>query len=298
MFLSSSSLQQLLEAVADGVCLLDMQGCISFWNAGAAALSGYGAEEMLSRPCPEMLFQFLPPPGADWKNPLAPEHLAQLRQALSAQASLRHKAGHLLAVEAAVLPLSNPTGLQLGIAVLFRRHSPTYHKETVSYLAKLAYLDSVSGVHSRSYGELKMRTALEEMQQTNVPAGILLVQLGSLKQVNDAFGQAAGDRLLQVVGRTLASLVEPPNLVVRWQSAVFVILCPNGKKSLLLLLAERIRGLLAQAQPEFRGQALPLAAVVSGAVANLNDTPENLVAKAEKMLLQTDTNRVLVADAK
>ena len=78
----------------------------------------------------------------------------------------------------------------------------------------------------------------------------------------------------------------------------FFILCYNGKKSLLLLLAERIRTLLAQIQPTFNSQELPLEVIVCGAVADVNDTIESLVGKAERVLLQTDTNRVLVADAK
>ena len=124
------------------------------------------------------------------------------------------------------------------------------------------------------------------------------MQLHNLKEVNDLYGNIAGDHLLQVVGKTVASLLEGADIVVRWQSATFFILCYNGKKSLLLLLAERIRNLLAQIQPTFNGQELPLEVIVCGAVADVNDTIESLVGKAERVLLQTDTNRVLVADAK
>ena len=298
MFLSATSLQQLLASMGDGVCILDMEGVLIHWNSSAALLSGYQGHELLGRPCPALLLQGLLGMERTVELSRLAGLLLQRQESRVVQGTLPHKKGHLLAVETTAFPLYDPLGLQLGACLLFRQKHQGYNKEQVVQLAKMAYFDSVSSTFSRPYGEMKLGAALAEMQQTNVPAGMLLVQLHNLKEVNDLYGNIAGDHLLQVVGKTVASLLEGADIVVRWQSATFFILCYNGKKSLLLLLAERIRNLLAQIQPTFNGQELPLEVIVCGAVADVNDTIESLVGKAERVLLQTDTNRVLVADAK
>nr|WP_320147951.1 diguanylate cyclase [uncultured Anaeromusa sp.] len=298
MFLSATSLQQLLASVGDGVCMLDMEGVLIHWNSSAESLSGYQGNELLGRPCPPVLLQGLLGMERTVELSRLSGLLLQRQESRVVQGTLTHKKGHLLAVETTAFPLYDPLGLQLGACLLFRQKSQGYNKEQVVQLAKMAYFDSVSGTFSRPYGEMKLGAALAEMQQTTVPAGMLLVQLHNLKEVNDSLGHVAGDHLLQVVGKTVASLLEGTDIVVRWQSATFFILCYNGKKSLLLLLAERIRTLLAQIQPTFNGQELPLEVIVCGAVADVNDTTESLVSKAERVMLQTDTNRVLVADAK
>ena len=298
MFLSATSLQQLLASMGDGVCILDMEGVLIHWNSSAELLSGYQGHELLGRPCPALLLQGLLGMERTVELSRLAGLLLQRQESRVVQGTLPHKKGHLLAVETTAFPLYDPLGLQLGACLLFRQKHQGYNKEQVVQLAKMAYFDSVSSTFSRPYGEMKLGAALAEMQQTNVPAGMLLVQLHNLKEVNDLYGNIAGDHLLQVVGKTVASLLEGADIVVRWQSATFFILCYNGKKSLLLLLAERIRNLLAQIQPTFNGQELPLEVIVCGAVADVNDTIESLVGKAERVLLQTDTNRVLVADAK
>ena len=298
MFLSATSLQQLLASMGDGVCMLDMEGVLIHWNSSAELLSGYQGHELLGRPCPALLLQGLLGMERTVELSRLAGLLLQRQESRVVQGTLPHKKGHLLAVETTAFPLYDPLGLQLGACLLFRQKHQGYNKEQVVQLAKMAYFDSVSSTFSRPYGEMKLGAALAEMQQTNVPAGMLLVQLHNLKEVNDLYGNIAGDHLLQVVGKTVASLLEGADIVVRWQSATFFILCYNGKKSLLLLLAERIRNLLAQIQPTFNGQELPLEVIVCGAVADVNDTIESLVGKAERVLLQTDTNRVLVADAK
>ena len=298
MFLSATSLQQLLASMGDGVCILDMEGVLIHWNSSAELLSGYQGHELLGRPCPALLLQGLLGMERTVELSRLSGLLLQRKESRVVQGTLPHKKGHLLAVETTAFPLYDPLGLQLGACLLFRQKNQGYNKEQVVQLAKMAYFDSVSSTFSRPYGEMKLGAALAEMQQTNVPAGMLLVQLHNLKEVNDLYGHIAGDHLLQVVGKTVASLLEGADIVVRWQSATFFILCYNGKKSLLLLLAERIRNLLAQIQPTFNGQELPLEVIVCGAVADVNDTIESLVGKAERVLLQTDTNRVLVADAK
>ena len=52
MFLSATSLQQLLASMGDGVCMLDMEGILIHWNSSAEILSGYQGNELLGRPCP------------------------------------------------------------------------------------------------------------------------------------------------------------------------------------------------------------------------------------------------------
>ena len=224
MFLSATSLQQLLASMGDGVCMLDMEGALIHWNRSAELLSGYQGNELLGRPCPAVLLQGLLGMERTVELSRLSGLLLQRQESRVVQGTLPHKKGHLLAVETTAFPLYDPLGLQLGACLLFRQKQQGYNKEQVVQLAKMAYFDSVSGTFSRSYGEMKLGAALVEMQQTNVPAGMLLVQLHNLKDINDSFGHVAGDELIQAAADCMKNSFSEHGKVYRVGGDEFVVI--------------------------------------------------------------------------
>jgi diguanylate cyclase (GGDEF)-like protein len=76
-------------------------------------------------------------------------------------------------------------------------------------MAELATRDALTGLGNR----LAFQQWLVEVGAA--PAGLLYLDLDGFKQVNDRMGHGAGDELLQVVARRIASLAGPDDLVAR-----------------------------------------------------------------------------------
>ena len=79
---------------------------------------------------------------------------------------------------------------------------------------------------------------------------MLFVDLDNFKQVNDAFGHAAGDAVLAELGRRLKTAVRPADTVARLGGDEFVVVCEEVDAEAVLHLGGRL--LAAIREPEGR----------------------------------------------
>jgi diguanylate cyclase (GGDEF)-like protein len=136
------------------------------------------------------------------------------------------------------------------------------------------------------------------------PAGaqataVLLMDLDNFKSINDRFGHAIGDRVLQIFCETASSQVRPIDLVGRLGGEEFAaVLCDVGRER-AMVLAERVRSSFAEAAVEVDGQ--PVGATVSIGMVLAQDAPVEiapLLAQADQALYcakEAGKNRVEVA---
>ena len=68
-----------------------------------------------------------------------------------------------------------------------------------------------------------MREAIQRSITTSRRAVIAFVDIGLLRDVNDAFGADAGDDLLRAVGARLSTIDLPGTRVSRYEGAEFVL---------------------------------------------------------------------------
>ena len=74
---------------------------------------------------------------------------------------------------------------------------------------------------------------------------VLMCDLDGFKAVNDTHGHAAGDELLQQIGRRLSSAVRPQDLFARYAGDEFVVLCEDLPDGDAAALARRLSEALA-----------------------------------------------------
>lgn len=92
---------------------------------------------------------------------------------------------------------------------------------------QLAHRQSRSDVVTGLANRLAFETALEEMAVGTAPFAIVILDLDRFKHINDAFGHAAGDEVLRVVGARLSVLAGPGDLLARLGGDEFVMLCTS-----------------------------------------------------------------------
>ena len=90
-----------------------------------------------------------------------------------------------------------------------------------------AATDALTGLANRR----AFTAALDEATRTLRPLTILALDLNRFKEVNDRYGHATGDRLLQHVGRTLRAALPPGALLARLGGDEFAVLLGSGPEA-------------------------------------------------------------------
>jgi len=116
-------------------------------------------------------------------------------------------------------------------------------------LEKLANTDALTGVFNRTYFKQELEHQIRlKRDNPGVDFCLMLVDLNSLKRVNDEFGHAEGDRVIIEVGRLLVSSCRREDIVCRIGGDEFVVLCPSTGPDQISLLVERIHRKTREAQ--------------------------------------------------
>jgi diguanylate cyclase (GGDEF)-like protein len=151
--------------------------------------------------------------------------------------------------------------------------------ERVSERQRLTYTDALTGLPNRA----RFNQVLAERRQAPIESwGILLADIDNLKLVNDTFGHAAGDDLIQVVANRITALM-PPERTFRLGGDEFAIILDN--KGGVDLAADAARILEVLKQPSrCSGHVVFPAATLGGAVSGAGLLPDEIQHNADVAL--------------
>jgi diguanylate cyclase (GGDEF)-like protein/PAS domain S-box-containing protein len=118
-----------------------------------------------------------------------------------------------------------------------------------------------------------LQTLFESASEDNQPLSCIMVDLDNFKAVNDKFGHAKGDEVIQMLAATLKSVSGSTDLVARYGGEEFVVITPGKTRAQALELAEAIRtSVYREASP---GEDGPKVISASLGVAGMEDGPGN-----------------------
>lgn len=108
-------------------------------------------------------------------------------------------------------------------------------------LRQLARHDALTGLPNRLAANERRHLEFVALQRRGQPYAVLLIDIDHFKWVNDNFGHAVGDCVLQRVGRTLAQSLRESDFVARWGGEEFLVLLPGTSLDAATLVAEKLR---------------------------------------------------------
>ncbi len=187
------------------------------------------------------------------------------------------------------------------VEVLRRR----YH-ESVSQLAsltgrlrELAMIDSLTGVLNRRAFLDHADGEWVRHQRHNHALSCAMVDVDGFKTINDTFGHAAGDAVLQHIGALLRATLRASDLPARLGGDEFAALMPETTLDGAVALGERLLARVQQRPLHVLDQSLATTLSIGVASAEGCNSLEELIAKADRALYRAKKEgraRVVRAD--
>ncbi len=140
-------------------------------------------------------------------------------------------------------------------------------RESEAAYRELAIADPLTGIYNRRYFFQRAQEEVHRAQRYRHPLTVVIYDLDFFKQINDKFGHAAGDKVLQATARLVSSSIRASDLFARYGGEEFILLLPETNAAGGREVAERLRQAIAS-QPVPHDPE-PLAITISAGVACL-----------------------------
>jgi diguanylate cyclase (GGDEF)-like protein len=108
-------------------------------------------------------------------------------------------------------------------------------------LLRSGFTDVLTGWHNRRYLQVRLNEELARARRDGNHMACLMLDVDHFKRVNDTWGHAAGDAVLQELANRIDTQVRASDVAARYGGEEFVVLLPDTSNDSGVLLAERIR---------------------------------------------------------
>jgi diguanylate cyclase (GGDEF)-like protein/PAS domain S-box-containing protein len=265
----------LLDQMEEGVCMVDRDHRILYWNKGAERISGYFAYEVVGQfSHGDLLMHGENGDGQPLDGAVGAGVMLDGRQREST-VFLRHRDGYRLLVQLLSRPIQDANGAVVGAVEVFAEAvAPALHRR--HQLESFGCSDSSSRAANRKYGEMMVRHALEAMNTFEIPFGWLRVGLDGAPDLDRGYGHAMVDAAVKLIAVTLDRSLGSLDVLTRWEQVEFRVEISRCSRSELAAVAERLRLLVSASTLDWWGDRLGVTVSVGGATAEPGDNIDSL----------------------
>jgi diguanylate cyclase (GGDEF)-like protein/PAS domain S-box-containing protein len=268
-----------LRGLSEAVISVDAAGQVVFVNTAAERLIGRPREQLLRRPLGDVFIV------RDVDGPPRPPvvELTELGLSDAREGQLFVFGGRRIAIEYSRSAILSSGDERFGEVIVFRDiRSRKEHEESIR---RLAYRDDLTGLPNRVSLLDRFQLELAHARRGKNALGVMYLDLDGFKLVNDTHGHEAGDHVLKVTARRLASTLRAGDTVARLGGDEFVLLLPGvaGPEE-ARKVGEKIVAALEQ-PIEWNSEPLSVSASIGLALyPEDGDEPETLLRRADKAM--------------
>jgi len=152
-------------------------------------------------------------------------------------------------------------------------------------LEEVATHDSLTGVLNRGAIMQALQKTSMESAQTHKPYGVIMADIDHFKEINDAYGHAAGDEALKEFTRRLQHALRQNDYLGRYGGEEFLVIIPNATVEIVQATAERLCRAISAASFDLAGESRAMTTSIGAAVSSaVDDSAQNIVAAADRAL--------------
>jgi len=145
---------------------------------------------------------------------------------------------------------------------------------------RLAMVDSLTGLANRRFVEARLASEAARSARYGHPFTVISFDLDKFKQINDAYGHLAGDKVLKEFARRLASAIRKSDIAARMGGDEFLVLLPECSTSQVQILLDRLRPM----ETEFGGAKIPICFSAGWVGYEKGETTEQFLDRADRTL--------------
>ncbi len=130
------------------------------------------------------------------------------------------------------------------------------------------------------------RAALEiqRWQRYQRPLTMAIFDIDFFKKINDGFGHQAGDRVIKVIGRSIAKRLREADFFCRYGGEEFVALMPETDANVALQVLDKLREAIAKAAFNYKNQPLSISVSIGLTEFKAGDDLTTAFERADKAL--------------
>lgn len=157
-------------------------------------------------------------------------------------------------------------------------------KKLIRYDREL-YMDALTGAYNRRYYE-------DQLKQTEMVAGVAMIDLDNFKLHNDTYGHNAGDLVLETVVNVIRNSIRKTDVLVRFGGDEFLLVMPDILEASFQKKLKQIQNEIHEA--EVPGYSQLQVSVSIGGVLSTHGTIEDAIHKADQCMYQAKTSKNMV----
>ncbi len=151
---------------------------------------------------------------------------------------------------------------------------------------KAAHNDALTGLKNRGALDKVLKREVDISIRHNIPLSLIVLDIDYFKSINDQYGHAAGDKVLQNLSRCIENEIRGCDILFRYGGEEFVIVLTNTDLKGAELLSERIRHRVINEKFLINNNNITVRVSLGVAEIDNNDDAEELFTKTDTALYE------------
>ncbi|HED18521.1 MAG TPA: GGDEF domain-containing protein [Gammaproteobacteria bacterium] len=149
----------------------------------------------------------------------------------------------------------------------------------------LSLTDELTGLPNRRAFLRRIEDEVARVQRYGFPLSLALMDLDHFKQVNDEYGHAGGDEVLQMYSKNILSIFRHHDLVARYGGEEFAVLLPNTDEEGSMRALTKVRSRALETRWQANGDMIPVPSFSAGvSLYKPGETATAFIERADKAL--------------
>ncbi len=158
------------------------------------------------------------------------------------------------------------------------------NRTTLEKHRKKALQDPLTELPNREAYNERATAEVQRWQRYGRPLSVAIFDIDHFKRINDTFGHQAGDRVIKVIGRSIAKRLREVDFFCRYGGEEFVALMPETDSKTALSVLEKVRESIANASFNYKDQPITITVSVGLTEFKSGDDLEAAFERADQAL--------------
>ncbi len=154
-------------------------------------------------------------------------------------------------------------------------------------LGRRELLDPLTETGNQQYLKIALAARIEEMRRFRIPFGILYADIDQFSSIPQSYGREVGQKVIQMVAKTLRSNLRFTDIVGRWGTDKFLLILLNVDEAKLNVVGNKLRLLVQNSYLTLPNGSLSVTISVGAVAAKKRESASELLEQAEKLALHS-----------